>query len=270
MIEIQILKITSLQRTCEMQSRVTINQRIVQQYAEEMRNGAQFPAVVVYVDGSNHWLADGFHRIEATIIIGAEFITAEIRKGTARDALLYAVGANADHGLRRTRGDKRRSVSMLLTDNEWRQWSDRSIAKKCSVSDRFVSTLRKTLSTNGRSVERLAERNGTTYSMNTTRIGTDRILEDNPDQSGDSVDGEKSGKFPTGEIQVATSTSLSGLKDWNWIPVTQSVLADGSHQAVLIIIPGTVPVSKRLKAFLRKVGKLNGPVFVTAGLRGLM
>jgi len=35
--------------------------------------------------------------------------------------LLYAVGSNATHGLRRSNADKRRAAQMLLEDPEWVQ-----------------------------------------------------------------------------------------------------------------------------------------------------
>jgi transposase-like protein len=55
---------------------------------------------------------------------------------------MYAVGANAAHGLRRTNADKRRAVTMLLDDDEWGQWSDSAIARQCGVSHTFVATVR--------------------------------------------------------------------------------------------------------------------------------
>jgi hypothetical protein len=55
---------------------------------------------------------------------------------------VFSVGANASHGLRRTNGDKRRAVLVLLKDSEWAQRSDRWIAEKCGVSNTFVAGLR--------------------------------------------------------------------------------------------------------------------------------
>jgi hypothetical protein len=72
-----------------------------------------------------------------------------IYEGTQRDAILHAVGANANHGLRRTNADKIKAVLTLLKDSEWRQWSDTEIAKKCRVSQPFVSNKRKELTNNG-------------------------------------------------------------------------------------------------------------------------
>jgi hypothetical protein len=62
--------------------------------------------------------------------------------GSKRDAILCAVGANADHGQRRTNADKRRAVQTMLQDPEWSGWSDRQIADQCAVSHNFVGSLR--------------------------------------------------------------------------------------------------------------------------------
>ena len=65
------------------------------------------------------------------------FATRAVRAGTRRDAILFAVGANGDHGLRRTNEDKRRSVLVLLRDEEWGAKSDRWIATQAGVSNRL-------------------------------------------------------------------------------------------------------------------------------------
>ena len=44
---------------------------------------------------------------------GLCFHSAEVRPGTQRDALLYAISANSAHGLARTQADKRKAVALL-------------------------------------------------------------------------------------------------------------------------------------------------------------
>ena len=63
--------------------------------------------------------------------------------GSRRDAILYSVGANQAHGLRRSNADKRKAVMTLLGDEEWSQWSNREIGRRCGVSPEFVNRLRK-------------------------------------------------------------------------------------------------------------------------------
>lgn len=124
------------------QSRVKLNETAVAEYAEAMTEGVPLPAVTVFFDGSEYWLADGFHRYHGHKRIGALKIDAEVLNGTRRDAVLHSVGANAAHGLRRTNEDKRRAVETLLNDAEWSQWSDREIAKQCGVTHPFVAAVR--------------------------------------------------------------------------------------------------------------------------------
>ena len=130
------------------QARAGLNPATVAEYAEALETGAQLPPVIVFHDGSENWLGDGFHRFAAYQQLAQKSarwhqIPAETRMGTRRDAVLYAVGANADHGLPRTNADKHRAVLTLLNDPDWTSWSDGQIAKAARVSQPFVSTLRR-------------------------------------------------------------------------------------------------------------------------------
>lgn len=161
------------------QSRALLHDGVIEEYAAAIADGASFPAVVIFYDGADHWLADGFHRVRAYEAAGRDMIPADIRQGTRRDAILYSVGANEAHGLRRTNEDKRRAVLTLLNDAEWSKWSDREIARRAAVSDRFVNNLRP--SANGSQIARTVERNGSTYTMNTAAIGKSMPKDDDMD-----------------------------------------------------------------------------------------
>ncbi len=127
------------------QMRVEMKPDVVRDYADDMAAGAIFPPVLVYHDGTDYWLADGFHRVAAARKIERETIDAEVREGTARDAIIQGIGANASHGLRRTQADKRRAVERLLRDEEWSKWSDRKIAKVAKVDHKTVGKIRREL-----------------------------------------------------------------------------------------------------------------------------
>lgn len=142
------------------QSRAAIDPETVEEYAEVLRSGTELPPAVVFFDGTYHWLADGFHRREAHANAGIAAMRCEVRQGTRRDTILYSVGANATHGLRRKSEDKRRAVMTLLDDSEWSQWTDREISRRCAVSPPLVAACRR---------ERLTARN---YSDNSKRIYT--------------------------------------------------------------------------------------------------
>ena len=148
----------------------------VADYAEAMRSGDVFPPVVAFYDGVNYWLADGFHRRDATIAAGLDEIEAEIKQGSVRDAILYSCSANSLHGLRRTNEDKRRAVIRLVEDQEWSHKTQGEIASICNVSREFVNRLTKELElscdrSQDVSSPRIVERNGTTYQMDTSHIG---------------------------------------------------------------------------------------------------
>ena len=127
------------------QMRVEMQPETVDEYATEMLNGVSFPPVIVYHDGTDYWLGDGFHRVEAARKIERETVEANIREGTARDAILHGIGANAIHGLRRTQADKRRAVEKLLADPDWARWSDRKIAEVAKVDHKTVGKVRREL-----------------------------------------------------------------------------------------------------------------------------
>lgn len=165
------LAVDSIRTDGGTQSRAQINWLTVTDYAADIAEGATFPPVVVYFDGADYWLADGFHRLEAHKRLGLVEIAADVKQGTRRDAILYSVKANAVHGLRRTNEDKRRAVTLLLEDEEWRQWSDNRIAQQCGVSQPTVTTVRKAIFKTFEDAPRKAERNGKTYTIDTTNIG---------------------------------------------------------------------------------------------------
>ena len=138
------LKISEIVTNAGTQIRAEMDGQIVTQYADAMGAGAEFPPIVIFRDGSQNILADGFYRLAANRERGHDQIAAEVRRGTKSDALKYALKANAAHGLRRTNADKRRSVELALV--EWPKLSDRRIAEICAVSNNFVGECRRQVS----------------------------------------------------------------------------------------------------------------------------
>lgn len=142
----------------ELQARAGgMNDEVVTEYAGAWRTGALFPAVVVFKEENSffceaagkvltnvlYWLADGFHRLFGAKEASIHEIECDVRLGGRREALLYALGANATHGLKRSAQDKRRAVELLLQDPEWALWSDRVIAGHAKVSHIFVGKVRR-------------------------------------------------------------------------------------------------------------------------------
>ena len=136
------LNLEKIRIDCGTQARATINSDTVADYAESMRTGSIFPAVTVFFDGVDYYLADGFHRYFATQKVGSPGIEASVINGTIRDAILYSLGANDEHGLRRTAADKRKAIMIMLADAEWRDWNNKAIATACHCSVDLVQKVR--------------------------------------------------------------------------------------------------------------------------------
>ena len=168
-----VLSIAAIRMDGGTQARAGLNWDTINDYADLMTAGVEFPPVIACFDGAEYWLADGFHRVEAARRTGAAEIRAEVRPGDARTARLHAAGANGDHGLPRTNNDKRRAVLLLLNDPEWARWSDREIARRCAVSQPFVGKVRAELTDNG---YQSAERRGADgRTINTAGISASNV-----------------------------------------------------------------------------------------------
>jgi hypothetical protein len=172
------LKIEKIELDKELQSRAGMNEEVVQEYMHILLGGVLMPPVTVFHDGKKYHLADGWHRFSGHKAAGFTEIEANIIEGTRRDAILHSVGANDDHGLRRSNEDKRRSVTILLDDFEWSEWSDSEIARACKVSSVFVNKIRKLIKGDEVPALRKVKRGDTEYEMDTNKIGNKETEED--------------------------------------------------------------------------------------------
>ncbi|MFV9474669.1 hypothetical protein ACM5Q9_09645 [Advenella sp. RU8] len=171
------LNISEVRIDGKTQSRVEMNNEVITEYANAVQEGAEFPPIHVFFDGAVWWLADGFHRFHAHKQAGKDIIKAIVTQGTQRDAVLYSVGANASHGLRRTNADKRKAVMTLLEDSEWAGWSNREIARQCGVSDKFVAAVRDPITA------KKQQKNRSDSALKGIEVRSDRIQEDEKVQS---------------------------------------------------------------------------------------
>ena len=142
--KISLSKISTANDT---QVRLKIDEDTVAAYAEAMQDGAVFPPVVVFHDGTDYHLADGFHRVLAANRNGFADIDAEVRQGTRTDALWYALGANATNGKRMSRDDVRKAIGIALVEFAGR--SNREIAKQIGCDHKTVEAERKAMESIG-------------------------------------------------------------------------------------------------------------------------
>ena len=136
------LKLTQIRIDGGTQARAGLDQATVAEYSEHMKEGAKFPAPVVYFDGSNYWMADGFHRYFANKTNGVLEIECDIKEGTQRDAKFYSLGANGGRGLKLKSEDIKNILHIIFADEEWGDMSSTAIAKHIGVSVMTVTRAR--------------------------------------------------------------------------------------------------------------------------------
>jgi hypothetical protein len=134
------------------QSRTAISESVVLEYTENLLEGTKMPDVIVFYDGLDYWLADGFHRYHAHNRAKYNEIECDVKNGTKRDAKIFSWSANSDHGFRRSNDDKRKVVLEVLADIEFADAKDREIARLCKVSSMTVGRIKKSLQIDKKSV----------------------------------------------------------------------------------------------------------------------
>jgi hypothetical protein len=202
------------------QARAALSETVITEYAEALVRGEEFPPIEVYFDDHTYWLADGFHRLSATRLARRSTIAAVVRAGGRREALLHAVGANETHGLRRTDVDRRHAVMLLLDDPEWRLWSNREVARQCSVSEHFVRSIRRVEApkaptgtpTGSPPPTRKVQRGGKTYTMQTGRIGKVGKARTMVERGQGTTAATPGPKAPAQRVQPVTPPSLTASK----------------------------------------------------------
>lgn len=145
MTEIKEIPTTKIIFDAGTQARVRTDVKTCQAYIESMKDGVEFPPLDVFNDGTSeeYILGDGFHRLQSHCSFRPnEPIKCRVHLGTASDARVFAAGANATHGLRRTNEDKRKAVKIVLMEPQCVTWSNRRIADHVKVSEITVRRIR--------------------------------------------------------------------------------------------------------------------------------
>lgn len=115
--KLETLSIDLLRLDGGTQARIKTHEDAVDDYAEVITNeGGEWPfdPIDVFHDGSEYFVADGFHRTLAAIRVKRASIPCRVHQGTSKDAKIFGMTANDAHGLRMSRADKRACVEWLL------------------------------------------------------------------------------------------------------------------------------------------------------------
>ncbi len=132
------------------QVRKKLDKSTIDEYTEALKNGAIFPPLVVFAEKNSdrYILADGFHRHHAYVNGEISECKVEVHEGNLHNALLWALGCNDEHGLRRTNADKRNAVEVALKDPEISGLQIIQIADICRVTERTVRNIRDNMDLN--------------------------------------------------------------------------------------------------------------------------
>jgi hypothetical protein len=165
------LKLSEIRIDGGTQARVALNQDVVTEYAEHMRDGVVFPPVTVFHDGSAYWLADGFHRYFAHKSNAALDLEADVKTGTLDDATLYAFGANGKRGLSQSPEDYRKIIYAMLRHPVWSKWSNAEIARHVGVSKMTVGRVKSTMELPEETKKKYKDKDGIEREMDTKNLG---------------------------------------------------------------------------------------------------
>lgn len=156
--EFEELEISLINKKSGTQPRGYVDNETIEAYADSMVDQYdQFPPVTVFYDGTNHYLADGFHRVAAAELNNRKTIKSDIRSGTLEEAQWFSYSANSLHGLRRTNKDKERAVKSALKHPNAAKMTNSSLGKYLGVSENTIKKYRDLLGvekTETRTVER--------------------------------------------------------------------------------------------------------------------
>jgi hypothetical protein len=167
------LELDRIRRESDLQPRETLSGDTIEQYAEAMEEGVEFPPVVVYRDDDGaYWLSQGFHRCAAAHVINRANVVAEVRPGTRLDAMWDAAGSNREFdtaGMRRSSDDRKRAVRLAIEARP--HLSDSEIGRACGVAHSTVGRQRAILCKEQDGDVREVTRGNRTFAMRTGGIG---------------------------------------------------------------------------------------------------
>jgi len=153
------------------QPRAEINEKMVEEYASLLSEKVLMPPVIVYFDGKEYWLADGFHRYFSHKKLGLTEMLVDIRNGTLREAQLFSKTANKGRGMSMSAKDNQYIVLSMVNDKEWGQWSNKAIADWVGVSAMTVGRIKKKANVQ-QPTKKKTIRKGKEVIVDTSKMGT--------------------------------------------------------------------------------------------------
>ena len=191
------------------QVRVQPDDATVADYAQHMTDGATFPPIVLFHDGSAYYLADGFHRVLAARRNDWRDIDADVRVGTKTDALWFALAANKANGRRLTEADKKHAITLAL--QAWPDRSARQIAEQVGASQDYVNDIRRKTQVSDSRQLYVTGKDGKQYAA--SREAAVEIKDERRRVIAEAIDSGKSAKSICEELKVRGEEVASVRRD---------------------------------------------------------
>jgi hypothetical protein len=116
--------------------RATVDQAVLTGYMRLIADGIALPAIVLFYDGTDYHIGDGFHRYKAALGLGQPEMLAEVRPGNRLDALWFAMG----HSASSLSIDEKRALALRALAL-WPIKSQRAIAKQLACDKGVINRL---------------------------------------------------------------------------------------------------------------------------------
>ena len=125
------------------QVRVMLDDDLIKRYACLMADEQDLDPILLYFDGEQYWLVDGFHRVGAARELGKSTIPAIVKQRSQAQAVWDSLTANGRHGKQLTPADRIAAIKKALRIHP--EYTDRRIAKELMVDNKTVAKYRKEL-----------------------------------------------------------------------------------------------------------------------------
>ncbi len=140
-----MIPITEIEKPIDLMMRIKLDDKLVEQYAAQMKAGAIFPPIAITRVDGELYLTDGYHRTNARQKLGDTVIEAIIVDGTyedAQDAAVASVRANSYGGRKHVDAEKRKAVLTVLSMPRHQAKTDGDVANLVGVNRELIRRLR--------------------------------------------------------------------------------------------------------------------------------
>jgi hypothetical protein len=161
---IRLIALSELIHRPEYQTREALNDEALEAYrsAYAEDGGAKMPPIRCFQFAADDIrIVDGFHRYYAAEAAGLTSLPCEIVTPTTSDAEYEAfrevLGANRNHGVRQTLGDKSKKIRAALESGMFHDTTDDRLAEMCGASRTLVGRVRRSLASEAMDPKERAE-----------------------------------------------------------------------------------------------------------------